>query len=145
MGLYDKLSKLDNNPPEVIEEVHSPITVSPSLAAHIQPVPTPKRQDASKEVMKSRHHDVTPDVVTSVLPENVSKWRKILANTETHNSALRLSAQERDDIEDCVLLLRRTLGVKTSMNELARLGLLMLVQDVRVRKSKSVVCAVKRV
>lgn len=144
MGLYDKLSKLDNHPPAEVESVASPVTVPPSLTAHIQPVSTPKRPSASKDVMKPRHHDVTPDVVTSVLPENVSMWRKILANTETHSSALRLSAQERDDIEDCVLLLRRTLGIKTSMNELARLGLLLLVQDVHARKSKSVICAVKR-
>lgn len=144
MGLYDKLSKLDDTPPKAIEGVHSPATVSPSLAAHLQEAPPRKSPDVSKEAMKSRHHDVTPDVVTSVRPEDVSQWRTILANTETHNSALRLSAKERDDIEDCVLLLRRTLGIKTSMNELARLGLLLLVQDVRARTSKSVICAVKR-
>ncbi len=145
MGLYDKLSKLDNAPPEAPAPTHSPVTMPRSLAERVQPAAVIKSPDTSQEDMASRSHDVKPDVMTSLLPEDVSQWRSILSNTETHNSALRLSAQERDDIEDCVLLLRRTLGVKTSMNELARLGLLLLVRDVRARKSKSIVCAVKRV
>lgn len=97
------------------------------------------RHDSMTDTNESTRHDV----MTSVSPEEVSRWRKLLANSETHGSALRLSAQERDDVEDCVLLLRRTYGIKTSMNELVRLGLLLLVRDVRARKSKSVICAVK--
>lgn len=145
MGMYDKLSKLDDIPARVAADDQSPVAVSPTLkATPVQPDPTPRNPDAKTDVMESRRHDVTQDAVTSVLPEDVSRWRKILANTELHNSALRLSAQERDDVEDCVLLLRRTLGIKTSMNELARLGLLLLVRDVRARKSASIVCAVKQ-
>ncbi|MCC7018569.1 MAG: hypothetical protein IT332_02360 [Ardenticatenales bacterium] len=109
-----------------------------------QPVMAPSEPDAMLDVTESPRLDVVTDVMTSVLLEDISMWRKVLAVSETHNSALRLSAQERDDIEDCVLLLRRKFGIKTSMNELARLGLLLLVRDVRTRKSESLVCAVKK-
>ncbi|MCC7018582.1 MAG: hypothetical protein IT332_02425 [Ardenticatenales bacterium] len=109
-----------------------------------QPIIAPSEPDATVDVTESPHHDVVTDVMTSVLLEDISMWRKVLAVSETHNSALRLSAQERDDIEDCVLLLRRKFGIKTSMNELARLGLLLLVRDVRTRKNESLVCAVKK-
>jgi len=145
MGLYDKLSKLDAQPPKPIADEVSPVEARPTRKTpSIQHNPTPQKLDSSLETVESSHRDVTTDVVTSVPQDDISRWRKILANTETHNSALRLSAQERDDIEDCILLLRRTLGIKTSMNELARLGLLLLMRDVAARKGESVVCAVKR-
>ncbi len=145
MGLYDKLSKLDAKVPEPpvsnlpVEEAPQTMETVPN-----QPVVTPSVPDATAEVSESPRHDVMTDVMMSVLPEDISLWRKVLAVSETHNSALRLSAQERDDIEDCVLLLRRKFGIKTSMNELARLGLLLLVRDVRMRKSESLVSAVKQ-
>lgn len=145
MGLYDKLSKLDAKVPEpptsTLPVVEAPIALE---ASPDQPVVAPTEPDATAEVSESPRHDVMTDVMTSVHPEDISLWRKVLAVSETHNSALRLSAQERDDIEDCVLLLRRTFGIKTSMNELARLGLLLLVHDVRTRKSESLVGAVKQ-
>lgn len=152
MGIYDNLSKLDNTPPSTEQGVQSPVkTVRRLKAAPVRTAQSPKEVDAMADVNESSRHDsmtdtnesTRHDVMTSVSPEEVSRWRKLLANSETHGSALRLSAQERDDVEDCVLLLRRTYGIKTSMNELVRLGLLLLVRDVRARKSKSVICAVK--
>lgn len=145
MGLYDTLSKLDTTPVDVASKDQTPVEVSPAVTpAPKRPKVTSGEPGGKTEVKESSRHDVVTDVMTPVLPEDVTGWRKTLAVSETHNSALRLSAQERDDIEDCVLLLRRTLGIKTSMNELARLGLLLLVHDVRERKRKSLVCAVKQ-
>ena len=145
MGLYDKLSKLDATPALVAAEDQNQVATSPILkATPVQPDLMPRTPHAKTDVTDSPRHDARHDVVTSVVPDDLSRWRKILANTELHNSALRLSAQERDDIEDCVLLLRRTLGIRTSMNELARLGLLLLVRDVRIRKGTSVICGVKQ-
>lgn len=145
MGLYDKLSKLDTRVPGPPAD-RLPVARTPQAQATVpdQPIIAPSEPDATVDVTESPHHDVVTDVMTSVLLEDISMWRKVLAVSETHNSALRLSAQERDDIEDCVLLLRRKFGIKTSMNELARLGLLLLVRDVRTRKSESLVCAVKK-
>jgi len=152
MGMYDTLSKLDDTPPMPAKRVESSVKIVRRLkAAPIRTAQSPKEIDAMADAKESSLHDsitdvngsTRHDVMTSVSREEVTRWRKMLANSETHGSALRLSAQERDDVEDCVLLLRRTYGIKTSMNELVRLGLLLLVRDVRTRKSKSVICAVK--
>lgn len=145
MGLYDKLSKLDAPVPEPAAG-DQPVAKAPHAltTAPKQPTMTPSDPDVTDEVNESSRSDVVTDVMTSVLREDITLWRRILAGSETHNSALRVSAQERDDVEDCVLLLRRKFGIKTSMNEMARLGLLLLVRDVRTRKSESIVCAVKQ-
>ncbi len=40
-------------------------------------------------------------------------WRDIVQDTETHNTAFRLTSRERDQIEDLVLDLRRKHKIKT--------------------------------
>lgn len=92
-----------------------------------------KKQSDQNNVMTSSRHDVTYRV-----------WRDIIENTETHNSALRLTNEERFDIEDLVSELRRKYKIKTSMNELARLGLLYIVQDFKQNKTKSLIHNVKK-
>lgn len=85
------------------------------------------------------------DVVTSLLDDvDLGEWREMIANTETHSSAFRLSSAERDAVEDMVRDLRRVKRVKTSMNELARLGLMLLIHDFRKRGDKSIVYRVKK-
>lgn len=135
MGIYDELSQLDS--------AQAP---TPKTSAK-QSAPMPQRTKASVATASrpQRRHDVTEDVVTSLLKDvDLGEWREVIANTETHSSAFRLSSAERDAVEDLVRDLRRVKRVKSSMNELARLGLLLLIHDFRKRGDKSIVYRVKK-
>ena len=106
----------------------------------IQPA-TSSRQDSKNKESKSR----TTDVMTSSLHDvNMRSWRDIIENTETHNSSLRLTTGESDDIEDLIKELKRKLKVKTSLNEIARLGLLYLLHDFKKNRESSLVYKVKK-
>ena len=102
---------------------------------------------ALTHVMTSRRQSVT----TSPLPTRArsevqieDERKDIIENTETHNSALRLTRKERYDVEDVVSDLERTHHIKTSMNELARLGLLSVLRDYKQYKQQSLVYKVKK-
>lgn len=103
-------------------------------------------QQGEKEVSsQDRITDVMNDVMTSQLqPVNLKKWQEIIENTETQNSALRLTSEERYAVEDVVNELRRKHGIKTSMNEIARLGLLLLMHDFKQHKKESLIHKVKK-
>jgi hypothetical protein len=89
--------------------------------------------------------DARQDVTTSARQDvNYRAWKDIIENTETHNSALRLTRKERYDVEDVVSDLERTHHIKTSMNELARLGLLSVLRDYKQYKQQSLVYKVKK-
>lgn len=135
MGIYDELSQLDST------QAPTPKTPAKPAAPVLQRIKAP----AATASRPQRRHDVMEDVVTSLL-EGVDRgeWREMIANTETHSSAFRLSSAERDAVEDLVRDLRRVKRVKTSMNELARLGLMLLIHDFRKRGDKSIVYRVKK-
>ena len=103
----------------------------------MSPVPPAPHEDDS--------HDTRHDVTTS-MRHNVDyrAWKDIIENTETHNSALRLTREERYDVEDVVSDLERTHHIKTSMNELERLGLLFLMHEFKQNTEKSLVYQVKK-
>jgi hypothetical protein len=101
------------------------------------PLPHAPQEEDNPEA----RHDVTTSARQDV---NYRAWRDIIENTETHNSALRLTREERYDVEDVVSDLERTHHIKTSMNELARLGLLSLLRDYKQRKQQSLVYKVKK-
>jgi hypothetical protein len=85
------------------------------------------------------------DVVTSLLQDvNLREWRDLIENTETHNSSLRLTTEEGEDVEDVIKELKRQLKVKTSLNEIARLGLLYLVHDFKKHRERSLIHQVKK-
>ena len=85
------------------------------------------------------------DVVTSSLQDvNLREWRDLIENTETHNSSLRLTTEEGEDVEDVIKELKRQLKVKTSLNEIARLGLLYLVHDFKKHRERSLIYQVKK-
>lgn len=89
--------------------------------------------------------DVMNDGMTSPLQDvNLKQWQEIIEDTETQNSALRLTTEERYAIEDVVNELRRQYGIKTSMNEIARLGLLWLIHDFKKNKKKALIHKVKK-
>lgn len=115
----------------------------PAPEVNIAPVEEGEDQK-DDDTETSQRHDVTTDVMTSLFSNlPLSKWRAIIANTETYNPALRLTNDERYGVEDVVNELRRKYKVKTSMNEIARIGLLLLVMDFKKNKSKSVLYAIK--
>jgi hypothetical protein len=99
-----------------------------------QPDNTQKElQVSNNDVMTSSRHDA-----------NLRKWRDIIEDTEVQNSALRVTKEERYAIEDLVSELRRKYKIKTSMNEIARLGLLYIIDDFKKDKQKALIIKVKK-
>jgi len=140
MGIYDDLANLEMPAPTPRSDVASPAETSPVRTPRTSIVRTRKPAISTPATT-----DVIPDVVTSLLEGvDITQWRELIADTETHNSALRLTAAERDAVEDLVRDLRRADRIKTSMNELARLGLLLIVDDFRRRGAKSIIHRIKK-
>ena len=103
--------------------------------------PTPVRKQSKKQVDKS----ATNDVITSSRHDvKLRAWRDIIENTETHNSSLRLTTEEGEQIEDLITDLKRNFKIKTSLNEVARLGLLHIVQDFKKNGDNSLIYKVKK-
>ncbi len=92
-----------------------------------------KNNKGIKDVATSSHHDV-----------NYRVWRDIIENTETHNSSLRLTTEENFAVEDVITDLKRQLKIKTSLNEVARLGLLYLIHDFKKHRENSLLYKVKK-
>lgn len=107
--------------------------------------PQPPREDSiAANDTESSNEDML-DVMTSSLHDvNLKAWQEIIENTETQNSALRLTSEERYAVEDVVNDLRRNERVKTSMNEIARLGILLLIHDYKKRGHASILYGVKK-
>ena len=124
------------------------------------PPPTPARDTSDTTTYQSKaqatphvHPDsankarkpLPTDVVTSSLQDvQLRDWRDLIENTETHNSSLRLTTEEGEDVEDVIKELKRQLKVKTSLNEIARLGLLYLVHDFKKHRERSLIHQVKK-
>ena len=101
------------------------------------PIPKPAKES---EIQKT-----LTDVMTSVLQDvNLRDWRDTIENTQTRGSSLRLTNEEIYAVEDVIQDLERLLNVKTSINELARLGLLFLIHDFKQNGEKSLVYKVKK-
>jgi hypothetical protein len=104
-------------------------------------VPKAINKSAGQPVKK----DVNRDVMTSSIDKaTLREWRDTIENTETHNSSLRLTNEENYAIEDLINELRRKLKVKTSLNEVGRLGLLYIIHDFKLNREKSLVYKVKK-
>jgi len=134
MGIYDQLARADEqNSDKQIKKAGK----EPKFA------PPPRRQTKQTSQQARRNasrHDVVASFLNGV---SLRAWRDVVEDTETHNSALRLTAAERDRVEDMVRDLRRKHKIKTSMNELGRIGLLLLEHDFRQRGKASVIHRVK--
>ena len=101
--------------------------------------PLPK---ATKELESQK---TLTDVMTSLLQDvNLRDWRDTIENTQTRGSSLRLTNEEIYAVEDVIKDLERLLKIKTSINELARLGLLFLIHDFKHNGEKSLVYKVKK-
>jgi hypothetical protein len=99
------------------------------------------RPESTSKASKSLHTDV---VTSSLHDVDLRAWRDLIENTETHNSSLRLTTEEGEDVEDVIKELKRQLKVKTSLNEIARLGLLYLVHDFKKKRERSLIYQVKK-
>jgi len=155
-GITSELAQSVFFPKSADEQTHeqAPAELPPRQArAHHSPLPLPnEQQQPEREKQKGRDSsqqavepDVMVDVMTSALQAiNLKAWQEVIENTETQNSALRLTSAERYAVEDVVSELRRKYGIKTSMNELARLGLLLLIHDFKQHKKGSVIHEVKK-
>lgn len=85
------------------------------------------------------------DVMTSLLQDvNLRGWKDTIENTETRGSSLRLTNDEIYSVQDILKDLERQLKIKTSINELARLGLLFLIHDFKKNGAKSLIYKVKK-
>jgi hypothetical protein len=95
--------------------------------------------------LPSIRQDVTIDVTTSLLQSvDLKRWREQIEDTETQNSSLRLTSEERYVIEDIISELQRKERIKTSMNEVARLGLLFLIHEFKQNRRMSILYRVKK-
>ena len=127
-----------------------------TIAAPVKENPDPSIKKVHKkriprqnnEIPSSTHkgmNEVKPDVTTSSLHEvNFRVWKDTIENTETHSSSLRLTNEENYAVEDLVNELKRSLKVKTSLNEAARLGLLYIIRDFKQNREKSLIYKVKK-
>ena len=105
--------------------------------------PDGTKQSQLEELM-SAHQDVMIDVTTSLLQDvDLKQWREMIEDTETQNSSLRLTSEERYVIEDIISELQRKERIKTSMNEVARLGLLFLIHEFKQNRRTSILYRVK--
>jgi hypothetical protein len=85
------------------------------------------------------------DVMTSLLQDvNLRGWKDTIENTETRGSSLRLTNDEIYAVQDILKDLERQLKIKTSINELARLGLLFLIHEFKMNGDKSLIYKVKK-
>src|SRR5918996_1309241 len=71
-------------------------------------------------------------------------FKKQTPLSSTHNSSLRLTTEEGEHIEDLITDLKRKFKIKTSLNEVARLGLLHIVQDFKKNGDNSLIYKVKK-
>jgi hypothetical protein len=118
--------------------------VAPALKPDAGESRKPRQAASPTEARKDAAADVPRDAMTSFLHDvNKKLWRERIEETETHNSSLRISAKEREQIEDMVRDLKRKYRIKTSMNEIARLGLLFLAHEFRKRGTESIIAEVK--
>ena len=102
---------------------------------------TPVSKQSTKKVNKSAINDV---MTSSLQDVKLRGWKDTIENTETHNSSLRLTTEEGEHIEDLITDLKRTYKIKTSLNEIARLGLLHIVQDFKKHGENSLIYKVKK-
>jgi hypothetical protein len=136
-ALDQELFKKKLTPPATQKSDRSEKTSHRSKTHGTPPSPQHSRKKGSESA--------TPDVVTSLLHDvNLRGWRDMIENTETHNSSLRLTTEESDDVEDAITELKRQLKVKTSLNEMARLGLLYLLHDFKKHRENSLIYKVKK-
>ena len=101
--------------------------------------PEPRREAAHPmprgrpDVTTPRRHDV-----------NYRAWKEIIEETESHNSSLRITNEEKYAVKDLIDELERKYKVRTSLNEIARLGLLYIIDNFKKERMESLIMKVKK-
>jgi hypothetical protein len=116
---------------QIDQKAHTDSPTGMPSVSHAKPTSEPKL----------RSHDVTTSLSHDV---DFRKWRDIIEDTETRNSSLRITSSEKYDIEDLIGELERKYKIKTSLNEIARLGILYLIDDFKKGKLNSLIMKVKK-
>lgn len=130
----DAFFSTPSTPTDETKPVQEKTTVSPTT-----------QQEKTEEKKEKSNTQRSSDVTTSSRHDvNLRKWRDVIEDTETHNSALRITNNEKYEVEDLINELRRKHKIKTSMNELARLGLLYLIDDFKKDKLNALIIKVKK-
>lgn len=152
MGMFSDLKKIDKESRVDAEKKASHFPIKNPNVTKLEENKTQKqklnissKQNVNKNVEKLINEDGVNDVMTSLLQDvSLRGWKDIIENTETHNSSLRLTSNEVYEVEDLINELRRNLKVKTSLNEVARLGLLYIIHDFKKKRERSLVYKVKK-
>jgi len=118
---------------------------SPSNTTDTQSAKPTEKTPLPQVPKKAEMQKTLLDVITSILQDvNLRAWRDTIENTQTRGSSLRLTNEEIYAVEDVIKDLERLLHIKTSINELARLGLLFLIHEFKHNGEKSLVYKVKK-
>jgi hypothetical protein len=118
---------------------------SPSNTADNQSTKPTEKTPLPQVPKEAEMQKILTDVMTSLLQDvNLREWRDTIENTQTRGSSLRLTNEEIYAVEDVIQDLERLLHIKTSVNELARLGLLFLIHEFKQNGEKSLVYKVKK-
>jgi hypothetical protein len=135
-----------DKPEETVQKVKTPAkTALKKPAKEVRVNPILQRQAEDSSLTHKGKNEVNHNVTTSSLHEvSFRVWKDTIENTETHNSSLRLTNDENYAVEDMLNELKRGLNVKTSLNEVARLGLLYIIHDFKQNREKSLVYNVKK-
>ena len=98
-----------------------------------------------EEQSQASVEDIGIDATTSSRQDvDLREWRDLIENTETHNSSLRLTRAELYEVEDLKTELERKLKIGSSLNEMARLGLLYIIHDFKKNREDSLIVKVKK-
>ena len=117
----------------------------PTNTADNQAAKPKEKNPIPKATKETESQKTLADVMTSLLQDvNLRDWRDTIENTQTRGSSLRLTNEEIYAVEDVIKDLERLLNIKTSINELARLGLLFLIHDLKQNGEKSLAYKVKK-
>jgi len=135
-----------DKPKKIVHKAKKSInTISENLVKKAQDSQITQQQTENIPLLHKEMKEVNPNVMTSSLHEvNFRVWKDTIENTETHNSSLRLTNEENYAAEDLINELKRSLKVKTSLNEVARLGLLYILHDFELNKEQSLIYKVKK-
>jgi len=150
-GSFADLMSQSPPPPIVKHEKPRQKTKTPAKTVPKNPVKEvqggqiPQQHTEDFSLTHKEMNEVNHNVTTSPLREVTFRvWKDTIENTETHNSSLRLTNEENYAVEDMINELKRSLKVKTSLNEVARLGLLYIIHDFKQNREKSLVYKVKK-
>ena len=116
-------------------------------SSFFKPAPTSKRRhDVTTSRSKKRRvvKPTTPSPISARPYNKYELWGEIISDTNTQNTTMRLTSEESNKVGDFTRNLRRKKKIRISMNELARLGLLFLMDDFNDNGDKSVVAKVKK-